>query len=113
MTDPYTPTTEEVRALYVDMTEGHREDDPDEAARGAEFDRFIAQVREEGAKAALLDAATEFEGAARAGIEPVLNRLAGGLLRRRAERQDARRRVDAALAGLLTAGEWLPVEVSE
>lgn len=40
----YTPTLAELRSIYVDATWGHREDDPDDAERGAEFDRAIAAL---------------------------------------------------------------------
>ena len=38
----FTPTLDELRRIYVDATEGHREECPDDDERAAEFNRAIA-----------------------------------------------------------------------
>lgn len=71
MTDPYTPTTEHVRAQYArqenydEFYEGDLYATPDGQVSAADFDRWLAahdaQVREEGAKAMREAAAVEAE----------------------------------------------------
>ena len=83
MTDPYTPTTEHVRAQYArqenydEFYEGDLYATPDGQVSAADFDRWLAahdaQVREEGATAmreAAADTASSFGMVSKRNLEP-------------------------------------------